>query len=66
MEFKKDKVINSLPRREPSNNSFILKDMALKYYDTLEPIINDLASKCTGGEECTLSFSSGTIIIKLR
>lgn len=66
MEFKKDKVINSMPRREPSNNSFVLKDLALKYYDTLEPIVNDLASKCTGGEECALSFSSGTIIIKLR
>ncbi len=46
--------------------NYALKDLALKYYDTLEPIVNDLASKCTGGEECTLSFSSGTIIIKLR
>ena len=66
MEFKKDKVINSMPRRESGNNSFVLKDLALKYYDTLEPIINDLASKCTGGEECTLSFSSGTMTIKLK
>ena len=66
MEFKNDKVINPTPRREPSNNSFVLKDLALKYYDTLEPIVNDLASKCTGGEECRLSFCSGTITIKLR
>lgn len=66
MEFKNDKVINPMPRREPSNNSFVLKDLALKYYDTLEPIIDDLASKCTGGEECKLSFNSGTVIIKLK
>lgn len=46
--------------------NYALKDLALKYYDTLEPIINDLASKCTGGEECTLSFSSGTMTIKLK
>lgn len=66
MEFKNDKVINPTPRREPSNNSFVLKDLALKYYDTLEPIVNDLASKCSGGEECKLSFSNGTVTIKLK
>ena len=66
IEFKNDKVINSTPRREPSNNSFVLKDLALKYYDDLESIVNDLASKCTGGEECKLSFGSGTVIIKLK
>lgn len=66
IEFKNDKVINPTLRREISNNSFVLKDLALKYYDTLEPIVNDLASKCTGGEECKLSFSSGTVIIKLK
>lgn len=65
-EFKNDKVINPTPRRESSNNSFVLKDLASKYYDTLEPIVNDLASKCTGGEECRLSFSSGSITIKLK
>ena len=51
---------------KPAGSNYVLKELALKYYDTLEPIVNDLASKCTGGEECTLSFSSGTIIIKLR
>ena len=66
MEFKNDKVINPTPKREPSNNSFVLKDLALKYYNDLELIVNDLASKCTGGEECKLSFSSGTVIIKLK
>ena len=66
MEFKNDKVINPTPRKEPSNNSFVLKDLALKYYDDLEAIVNDLASKCTGGEECKLSFDSGTITIKLK
>ena len=66
IEFKNDKVINPTSRREPSNNSFVLKDLALKYYDTLEPIIDDLASKCSGGEECRLSFPSGTVTIKLK
>ena len=66
IEFNNDKVINTTPRREPSNSNFVLKDLALKYYDTLEPIVNDLASKCTGGEECRLSFDSGTVIIKLK
>ena len=66
IEFNNDKVINPTPRREPSKPNFILKDLALKYYDTLEPIVNDLASKCTGGEECRLSFPSGTITIKLK
>ena len=66
IEFKSDKVINPIPRREPSKSTYTLKDLALKYYDTLEPIVNDLASKSTGGEECRLSFGSGTIIIKLK
>ena len=66
MKFKNDKVINPVLKREPNNNSFVLKDLALKYYDTLEPIVNDLASKCTGGDECRLSFSNGIITIKLR
>lgn len=66
LEFKGNRTINSIPRREPSNNSFVLKELALKYYDTLEPIVNDLASKCTGGEETKLSFPNGTVTIKLR
>lgn len=44
---------------KPAGSSYVLKDLALKYYD-------DLASKCTGGEECKLSFSSGIITIKLK
>ena len=66
IEFKNDKAINPTPRREPSNNSFVLKDLALKYYDDLEPIVNDLASKCTGGEECKLTFTMGSVTIKLK
>lgn len=50
----------------PISSSFDLKDLALKYYDTLEPIVNDLASKCTGGEKVRLSFNSGTVIIELK
>ena len=66
MEFKNNKVVNLTSRKEPSNSSFVLKDLALKYYDDLEAIVNDLASKCTGGEECKLSFDSGIVIIKLK
>lgn len=66
IEFKKDRIIDPTPRREPSKTNYPLKDLALKYYDVLEPIVNDLATKCTGGEECKLSFSSGTVIIKLK
>jgi len=51
---------------ETTESNYFLKDLALKYYDTLEPIVNDLASKCTGGEECKLSFDSGIVIIKLK
>jgi hypothetical protein len=66
MDFENYRIINPIPRREPSKPNFVLKDLALKYYDILEPIVNDLASKCTGGEECRLSFPSGTITIKLK
>ena len=51
---------------KPAGSSYVLKDLVLKYYDTLEPIVNDLAYKCIGGEECKLSFSSGTITIKIK
>ena len=47
-------------------SSYVLKDLALKYYDDLEAIVNDLASKCTGGEETKLSFPNGTVTIKLK
>lgn len=66
MEFKNDKVINPTPRRDPGKAGFVLKDLALKYYDELEPIVNNLASKCTGGEEASLVFPAGKIIIKLK
>jgi hypothetical protein len=51
---------------KPAGSNYALKDLALKYYDTLESIVNDLASKCTGGEEFRLRFGNGTITIILR
>ena len=66
MEFKKDRIIDPTPRREPSKTNYPLKDLALKYYDVLEPIVNDLATKCTGGEEASLVFPAGKITIKLK
>lgn len=62
----KAKVIDPTPHRTPARSSYVLKDLALKYYDTLEAIVSDLASKCNGGEETAMMFSSGKIIIKLK
>ena len=62
----KEKILNPTPRREPNAHSYPLKDLALKYYDDLEAIVNDLALKCAEGEETSLVFPSGKITIKLR
>ena len=66
IEFKKDKIIDSRPHREPVKSNYVLKDLALKYYDQLEAIVNDLAEKSTGGEEASLVFSNGKVTIKLK
>ena len=66
IEFKKDRIIDPRPHREPSRNTFVLKDLALKYYDQLEAIVNDLAEKSTGGEEASLVFGNGKVTIKLK
>ena len=47
-------------------NNYALNILALKYNRVLELIVNDLASKCIGGEKCKLSFGSGTITIKIK
>lgn len=65
MDFKIDRIVNPTPRKWPTHN-YPLKDLALKYYDDLEAIVNDLATKCAGGEETSLVFPSGKITIKLR
>ena len=46
--------------------NYALKDLALKYYDQLEAIVNDLAEKSIGGEEASLVFGNGKVIIKLK
>ena len=66
MEFKKDRIINPTPRRETNTSKYVLKDLAMKYYDELQAMVNDLAEKSTGGEECSLVFNMGKITIKLR
>lgn len=48
------------------NNSLKLSEVVGKHYSTLQGIINDLSSKCLGGEEVTVNFPSGKIIIKLK
>ena len=45
IEFKQDRIIAPRPHREPVKSNYVLKDLALKYYDQLEPIVNDLASR---------------------
>ena len=47
-------------------SKFVLKDLAIKYYDQLEAMVNDLAEKSTGGEETTIVFNLGSVTIKLR
>ena len=65
-EFKKDRIIDPRPRREPVKSNYVLKELALKYYDQLEAIVNDLAEKSTGGEEASLVFGNGKVTIKLK
>ena len=43
-----------------------LKDVADRYYTELDDMLNDLAVKCTGGEEVRLVFPAGSITIKLK
>ena len=66
IEFKKDRIIDPRPRREPVKSNYVLKELALKYYDQLEAIVNDLAEKSTGGEEASLVFNMGKVTIKLK
>ena len=47
-------------------SKLLLKEIASKYYKDLETMVNDLAVKCTGGEEAKVVFDNGTVIIKLR
>jgi hypothetical protein len=37
-----------------------------KYYSELNSIVDDLAKKCTGGEEVSIVFPSGRVTIKLK
>ena len=47
------------------SNTLVLREVAERHYDYLNKMVNDLASKCTGGEETTLVFPAGKITIKL-
>lgn len=44
----------------------LLKDLVDKYYSKLNSIVDDLAKKCTGGEEVSIVFPSGRVTIKLK
>ena len=47
------------------SNTLVLREVAERHYDYLNKMVNDLASKCTGGEEATLVFPAGKVTIKL-
>ena len=47
-------------------SKMLLKDLVDKYYSELNGIVNDLAEKCTGGEEVSIVFPSGRVTIKLK
>ena len=66
IELKKDRIIDPRSHREPVKSNYVLKDLALKYYDQLEAIVNDFAEKSTGGEEASLMFGNGKVTIKLK
>lgn len=53
-------------KQATGSSKYPLKDLAMKYYDQLETMVNDLAEKSTGGEEATVVFSMGKVTIKLR
>ena len=44
---------------------YALKDFSDKYYKPLNEMLQDMAEKCTGGEEVTIKFPTGKITIKL-
>lgn len=47
-------------------NNLVLEEVVNKYYKDLESMVNNLATKCTGGEETKVVFLNGTVTIKLK
>ena len=47
-------------------NYFLLEEAVGKYYQPLQDIINELASRCWADSEATLNFPAGSITIKLK
>lgn len=47
-------------------NNLLFKNLIRKYYDTLDAMLNDLASQTVGGEEVSVVFNAGKITIKLK
>jgi hypothetical protein len=47
-------------------SKMLLRDLIDKYYTELDDIVNDLAQKCTGGEEVSVMFPNGRVTIKLK
>ena len=47
-------------------NKLVLEEVANRYYKDLESMVNNLATKCTGGEETKIAFPNGTVTIKLK
>ena len=47
-------------------SKMLLRDLIYKYYAKLNNIVNDLAQKCTGGEEVSVVLPNGRVTIKLK
>ena len=47
-------------------SKMLLKDLVDKYYSDLNSMVNNLAEKCTGGEEVSIVFPNGRVTIKLK
>lgn len=47
-------------------NNLLISEIAEKYYEPLNKMLEDLASKCVGGTETTLTFPAGKVILKLK
>lgn len=48
------------------NNSLDLKEVAFKYYNDMEAIVNDLASRCLGDSEVSFNYPAGKVTIKIK
>lgn len=59
-------IFNDMQVSSEENNRVLREAVIYKYYSQLQEMFNDLATKCSGGEEITLNFVSGKIKLSLK